>query len=301
MTSHITCHISANHLSQLGSSTSSPASPTSTDDEADTLPYPTPLLRSAFLDPNFSPQTYLSTLRNRHQTLEDLRAELRTRSQLLNKELLDLVNDHYQDFLGLGSSLKGGDERVEEVRLGLMGFRGEVEGLKRVVDNRRREVEGLLGERKEVRRNIAVGRALLDVDARLELLEGRLMIQSTKPTVSGQEDVSGDESEEYSEDEERLDEEDEAFVPLRRLQRNAQQYMCIRQLAERIGPEHPFLVAQQPRLMRVRNTLLLDLSTALKQVRGAGDLGRNSVLWIVGIYREMDEAKEAVRVLKGLS
>jgi hypothetical protein len=48
---------------------------------------------------------------------------LRSRSQLLNKELLDLVNSNYQDFLNLGNSLHGGEEKVEEVRIGLLGFR----------------------------------------------------------------------------------------------------------------------------------------------------------------------------------
>lgn len=231
-----------------------------------------------------------------------MRSELRARSQLLNKELLDLVNEHYQDFLGLGSSLKGGDEKVEEVRLGLMGFRGEVEGLKRVVEERRKDVEASLGEKKEVRKHIAVGRALLDVDARLDVLEERLMIHSAKKlSLNGQEDVSGDEGEDYSEEEQPLDAEEGAFAPLGRLQDHVQQYLCVKQLMERVGPEHPFLVAQQARLMRVRNTLLLDLSAALKQAKDAKEVGKDRVLRIIGIYRDVNDAKEAVRVLRGLA
>ena len=92
----------------------------SSDDE-DNLPYPEALPRSDFLAPTFDAPTYLSTLSDRHQTLEDLRSDLRERSQGLSKELLDLVNTNYEQFLSLGSDLKGGEEKVEDVRVGLLG------------------------------------------------------------------------------------------------------------------------------------------------------------------------------------
>ena len=90
-------------------------------------------------------------LTNRHQTLEDLRSELRDLSSSLNKELLDLVNENYTDFLSLGSTLKGGEEKVEEVRVGLLGFQRDVNGIKAAVTNRKEEVRGLVGERKQFR------------------------------------------------------------------------------------------------------------------------------------------------------
>ncbi|KAG4441728.1 hypothetical protein IFR05_002807, partial [Cadophora sp. M221] len=86
----------------------------SSDDEEDNLPYPEALPRSDFLAPTFSAPAYLSTLSERHQTLEDLRSDLRERSQALSKELLDLVNTNYEQFLSLGSDLKGGEEKVED-------------------------------------------------------------------------------------------------------------------------------------------------------------------------------------------
>ena len=54
------------------------------------------------------------------------------------------MNEKYQDFLSLGSSLRGGEDKIEEVRLGLLGFRRDVEGLRDMVEERRKEVEGLL-------------------------------------------------------------------------------------------------------------------------------------------------------------
>jgi len=100
------------------------------DDDFSSLPFPQPLARSAFTAPDFSASAYLSTLHNRHQTLEDLRLELRNRSKDLEKELLDLINTEYVDFVRLGSSLEGGDGKVKDLMVGVLGFAREVEGVK---------------------------------------------------------------------------------------------------------------------------------------------------------------------------
>ena len=170
--------------------------------DEDSLPYPKPLARSAFLTPDFDPTTFLSSLHNRHQTLEDLRSELRDRSQQLQKELLDLVNDNYQDFLSLGSSLKGGEEKIEEVRVGLLGFKRDVEGLKEKVKSRRLEVGNLVDERRRIRKEVQLGRSLLEVDQRLEELEERLMVASNGATGF----ENGNEGFDFSESDDESDE-----------------------------------------------------------------------------------------------
>ncbi|KAF2801703.1 uncharacterized protein BDZ99DRAFT_512789 [Mytilinidion resinicola] len=268
------------------------------DSDEDNLPYPTPLQRSDFLAPAFSPSAYLSSLHNRHQTLEDLRSELRARSQLLNKELLDLVNSNYQDFLSLGGSLRGGDEKVEEVRVGLLGFRKEVEAVRKKVLEKEEEVADLVDDKVDIRKQIAVGRALLDVEARLSALEERLMVESagkSGPGINGEDAVDID-SEDTSDEE---DEEGQS-VSIAKLQKHVHQYRLIQKISEKIGSEHPFIVGQEPRVVKVRNTLLLDLSNALKQAKAAGADGVDRVMRIMGVYRDMDEAAEAVTVLKSL-
>lgn len=265
------------------------------DSSDDNLPYPKPLTRASFLTPDFDPTTFLSTLRNRHQTLEDLRSELRTRSQDLNKELLDLVNENYQDFLSLGSSLKGGDEKVEEVRLGLLGFRREVEGLRSKVDGRRKEVEELVEERKRIRASIQMGRRLLEIERQIGDLEGRLMLTSTGPR---QAEVN-DEGVVLSESEEESDEETESDgIGVLRLRRHMEQYMYIKGLVERTGPGHPFLVKQEERVLRLKQTVLLDLNSALKQAVAGGEDMRADLLKLLVLYRQMGEASEALQVLK---
>jgi hypothetical protein len=273
---------------QVGDDTSSTAS----DSDLDNLPYPTPLQRNDFLAPDFSPSTYLSTLSNRHQTLEDLRSELRSRSQLLSKELLDLVNSNYQDFLNLGNSLHGGEEKVEEVRVGLLGFRKEVEGLKRVVAEREDEVGVLLEERRSVRGKIEMGRRVVEFDERLRELEEDLEINGTGK-VGREDDLSDSEGDEDDDD-------DGSYgISIAKLRRNVMQYRLVQELEKSLR-EHPFLTAQAARMTKVRSTLLLDLSTALQQSKSAGAAGSARVMKVMKIYADMDESAEAVKVLKSL-
>jgi hypothetical protein len=283
--------------SQSNTSHSASASGSSDDeDNLSTLPFATPLQRTDFLAPDFSPATYLSTLHNRHQTLEDLRSELRSRSQLLSKELLDLVNANYQDFLNLGNSLHGGEEKVEEVRVGLLGFRKEVGGLMVEVGGREREVGEALRERREVRGKIEVGRRLVDYDARLKEVEAELMIET-----AGQETIIlGDEVSDSDEDEDEDEEEQGSYgVSIVKLRRNVVQYRLVQELEKQLA-EHPFVAAQASRIAKVRSTLLMDLSTALKQAKSAGTAGSGRVMKVMKVYADMDESAEAVKVLKTL-
>lgn len=124
------------------------------DSDSDELPFPKPLSREAFSDPiaSFSPHSFLASLRNRHQTLEDLRSELYDRSKDLERELIELVNRDYADFIGLGSSVKGGEQRVEDLKVGLLGFKREVEEVVGSLEKTRDEVEKELRKKKEIRR-----------------------------------------------------------------------------------------------------------------------------------------------------
>ncbi|KAH6882363.1 oligomeric golgi complex component, COG2-domain-containing protein [Alternaria rosae] len=265
------------------------------EDNLSTLPFATPLRRSDFLAPNFSPATYLSTLHNRHQTLEDLRSELRSRSQLLSKELLDLVNSNYQDFLNLGNSLHGGEEKVEGARVGLLGFRKEVGGMAGVVGKREEEVGELLQERRDVRAKIDLGRRLVDYDARLKELEAELLIET-----AGHETIILGEEVSDSEDEEDEDEEEEGYgVSVAKLRRNVVHYRLVVGLQKELG-EHPFVAAQAARIAKVRSTLLMDLSTALQQAKTANKPDAGRVMKVMKIYADMEESAEAVNVFKTL-
>ncbi len=207
--------------------------------------------------------------------------------------MLDLVNENYQDFLSLGGSLQGGEEKIEEVRLGLLGFRRDVGALKDKVGAKQKEVEGLVTERKAIREDIQLGRALLDIDQRLQELEERLTISMIRPAESPEDDEGFSVS---SDSENGTEDEQSGGVPTSRLQRHAQQYMYVTKLRDKIGRDHPFLVKQQGRVTRLRNTILLDLSNALKQ--SVKSMDQERTMKVLGIYRDMDEAEEATKTLK---
>lgn len=197
--------------------------------------------------------------------------------------------------MSLGSSLKGGDEKVEEVRLGLLGFRREVEGLRGKVDSRKTEVEGLVGERKRIREQVMMGRQLLELDQKIGELEERLMLASTASGKAGANEEQGELSDV---DEESGDEGEVDGIAIPRLRRHTEQYMCIRQLIEKIGDEHPFLVKEEERVLRLKQTVLLDLNSALKQAVSGGEENRDDLLKLLGIYKQMGQANEAMAILK---
>lgn len=312
----------------IGSSPSSPPDPTqrepqpyapfSSDSDSDSdssadrpLPFPTALPRADFLTPNFDAAAYLSALHAggpaaRHQTLEDLRAELRARSAAASAELLALVNANYAAFLGLGDGLRGGEGRVEDVRVALLGFRRAVEDVMARVGERRREVGKLSGELGGVRSGIELGRRMLELDERVAALEDKLAVGSygapkkARDAGDGETDDGWDDDEESDEEEGDGDDGGQSFVGSSpaKLTALALDYAAINELADAIGRDLPFVKKTDERTTRCRNTILLDLGTALKEACKAGAGGHARVVKLLGIYGILEAESEAVRVLK---
>lgn len=232
---------------------------------------------------------------------------------MLSRELLDLVNENYQDFLSLGNALQGGEEKAEEVRVGLLAFHRDVQTIRDKVEARSAEVEGLLGEKKQLRKDANVGQALLDVADRIEELEHRLMIgeknnsgqpqqeQSSSDTESD-DFLNDDESDESEEDDtEKVPDSTTAspVVSLKRIEHHIQKYVAVTKLSTRIGDDHPFLVNQQPRVNKIRSAVLLDLKTALDQAKNAGEKRDAKTSAVLGLYNLMGEDPSAA-ALKNL-
>lgn len=207
-----------------------------------------------------------------------------------------MVNSNYEEFLSLGTKLKGGEEKIEEVRVGVLGFGREVGAVRDVVTARAEEVGVLLDEKKQLRKDILVGRRLLEIEERLEDLEARLMVEPNN-SLSAANPSANDED---SDDEDEEDEEGDSAATsttLSRLRKHAQAYLLLTHLTQKVL-DHPFVIAQQSRLLRVRNTLLLDLRTAVKQAQATGVSGKQLLDFLV-IYRELGETEEGVGALKG--
>ncbi|RAH48479.1 COG2 family protein [Aspergillus brunneoviolaceus CBS 621.78] len=278
------------------------------DDDTSGLPFPEPLSRASFLAPDFDPATYLSSLTNRHQSLEDLRQELRDLDQLLSRELLDLVNENYQDFLSLGIALQGGEEKVEQVRVGLLAFQRDVRAIRDKVEARQEEVEGLLKEKKRLKGEVNVGRALLDYVDRIEELERKLMIGDAARQPRADSSATEVESDSDFLDSASDDSEEELtngasatpLVSLKTLEHHIQKYLYLTRLAARIGEEHPFIQGQRTRASKIRSALLLDLKTALDQASHAGDKRDKRTMAILRLYKIMGEDATAVSALKNM-
>ncbi|KAK2001047.1 hypothetical protein LX36DRAFT_380108 [Colletotrichum falcatum] len=288
----------------LPSSSSSSAAGDDDDDDVP-LPFPAALPRSDFLAPNFHPAGYLSALPHRHQTLDDLKAELRDRSAAISAELLELVNGNYTAFLSLGNELRGGDERVENVRVAMLGFRRAVEEVKAKVRTRGEEVQSLSGELSDVRRAVEVGRKMLELDERVAALEERLALASLpgKPPQDKEEDDDDDDDWDTDVSDEDDDEGGDDVIGLvgsspAKLAGFAQEFCIIEALADAIGREAQFVVKTEARMTRCRNTILLDLGTAMREARKAGRRGQARVVKYLGLYRLLDAQAEAVRALK---
>lgn len=288
---------------QLPSSSSSSSAdhdltkPLNDDDDDDfdpdaPLPFPTALSRRDFLAPDFNAASYLSSLfpsgssedagtgapHHRHQTLEDLRAELRERSSAISAELLELVNANYAAFLGLGDGLRGGGERAEDVRVALLGFRRQVEDVQARVRGRREDVQRSGAELRAVRGEVEAGRRMLELDERCAVLLGKL------------EAGGGPDEEEDEDDDDSVDGNEERLVEM------AREYNAIIRLANALGRDLPYVRKMEERITRCRNTLLVDLGASLKEARKAGEQERTVKL--LGVYRLLGAYSEGVKTLK---
>jgi hypothetical protein len=91
--------------------------------------HPTWFTPAAFLSSDFSPSTYISSLRS-FVPLETLASELKSHLTSLNSDLIDLVNRDYADFVGLGTRLSGAGDAAARIRAPLAELRGKVAALR---------------------------------------------------------------------------------------------------------------------------------------------------------------------------
>jgi conserved oligomeric Golgi complex subunit 2 len=162
---------------------------------------------------------------------------------------------------------------VEEVRVGLLSFQRELGLIKSKVESRRHDVATLMEDKRSLKQEIMLGRALLEIAERIEDLEGHLMIGETtqRKSDNGLLDGNTDDGAAFDSFSEDSDEEysaDEYRSRVRRLERLVEQYLMVRVLIRRHGAEHPFIVAQEERFHQIQVTLRLDIEATMKQVQG---------------------------------
>ncbi len=86
-----------------------------------------------------------------HIPLEELRGELRAYLGQLREELVQLINDDYEEFISLGTGLRGEGERLRRLKKPLKGLSEEVDVVRSVLVEHQEAVQGRLNERAALR------------------------------------------------------------------------------------------------------------------------------------------------------
>lgn len=89
---------------------------------------------TAFLDPNFDPESYISELRT-FVPFDTLTSELRSHLSALNRELVDLINRDYSDFVSLSTKLIDIDASVVRMRAPLLEIKEKILAFRAAVDS----------------------------------------------------------------------------------------------------------------------------------------------------------------------
>ncbi|KAK9488607.1 oligomeric golgi complex component, COG2-domain-containing protein [Lipomyces starkeyi] len=212
------------------------------DYDANGLPYPKPIQRSSFSDPvNFDPDAFLVS-QHRYQRLEDLHAQLTNWSSLLQKELVELINRDYADFVGLGKSVSGGSGKVGDMKLVVIGFRREVEGISSRLNGVIQEMDELLQKKRALRERENLGRSLISYAQGLQELEIALHI-GTSSLISSPEI------------------EDTYPSLVCRLKSLTAHYHSVRRILKKLPKDHPYVVAQDSRFSKIRTELIGQLTS----------------------------------------
>jgi conserved oligomeric Golgi complex subunit 2 len=162
----------------------------------------------------------------------------------------------------LGSTLSGGEEKVEEIRVGLLAFQRDLTSVKDNVEHRRTKVAVLINDRRSTIKQIQVGKSLLEIAERLEDLEASLMIGGTTDEAH-----KGAQSETKYLSDESDDDAEDGQIALHRLELHAEQYLILQLQLQRHSPTQRYIQSQSDRISRIKSTLGLDLEGALKHCK----------------------------------
>lgn len=132
-----------------------------------------------------------------------------------------------------------------------------------------------------------LARTLLALSQRLDELSSLLLLDGSTPADSTSLLFDGDGDERTGGD---------GLTSIGRLRKIVSGYRYVVQhLVPRVPAHHPFLKAQLPRIAKVKNTLLLDLRSALKESK-LGDVEKTIV--VMGFYADLGAENDAVKVLR---
>lgn len=117
--------------------------------------------QSAFLDPNFDSESYISDLRT-FVPFETLRSELQSHLSSLKNELVELINRDYADFVNLSTKLVDVDAAVVRMRAPLIEIRQKILVFREAVEGSLLALQSGLNQRAQASAAREVLELLLD-------------------------------------------------------------------------------------------------------------------------------------------
>lgn len=114
-----------------------------------------------FLSPNFDSESYISELRT-FVPFDTLRSQLHSHLSALNRELIDLINRDYTDFVNLSTKLVDVEAAVVRMRAPLVELREKIEQFRGSVEFSLSALQNGLRQRSEAASAREVLELLLD-------------------------------------------------------------------------------------------------------------------------------------------
>ncbi|KAI8580015.1 hypothetical protein K450DRAFT_238952 [Umbelopsis ramanniana AG] len=249
--------------------------------------------RSAFTGSTFNADQYLTS--RRHLGLAGLKTELNGHLRQLKSQLVELINRDYADFVNLSTNLKGLDKVMANLQLPIQDMRSDVTSIRQEMQSVIDALESSLQERAQVREQKASLKLLLNIHESVTKVENLLQInqdgkkrQSTLLAINGELEENGDATN-------NLDK--------KQIERVAVEYNQMQHLVSR-GKALPFVVENEWRITRIKDTLQSHLSTALanalKEMKSipTDSTVKASLIQCLRTYALLDQTTSAEQVIR---
>lgn len=151
------------------------------------LPSARLISRDDFSGESFDVDEFL-TKSHKYQTLDDLHRQLKKWDEELSKELIDIINAEYDDFVGQDKALEGGNALTQDVKLEVLRFQSEIKRVRDVFEDNGNNVQKLYKERKALKELERMALLLLEYSTRISDIDAQLSVLEAEETK--EEDVN---------------------------------------------------------------------------------------------------------------
>ncbi|KAJ2281978.1 hypothetical protein IW139_001856 [Coemansia sp. RSA 353] len=183
----------------------------------------------------FNTEAYAAAALAQGKTLDTVQSELSKRLQQTQRTLFSLINQRYEDFLGLSTSLTGIDTTIDELRAPLTTVKHEIHEVSNELQTKLEYMDSRLAYRAQLREKKQVLRLFLDLE---QLLNRVGVVLKEAEAAKDLEHVTC-------------------------LERAAVDVSQIRYFARK-GSEYPYVVAAQQRIQHIEESLLTALEQSLR-------------------------------------